>query len=159
MSLILLKTGEAMPLFAQLGDSEEGKHVRATLRDAAGAPYSTPTVALTDRGGGLYTNNAILLSGAGPILVTYEVFDDAGFTTPAKHYADIDIVMTVDFGEVVRKDHFIAVLEGSEIAAVLADNSMTFETYEELIEGVIAAPALVGEIENNDLTFNIRCGV
>ena len=137
MSLIIVKPGEAIALFAKLGRNVNDKYVRAYLKDANGADYTTPYVNLTNRGLGLYTDNTILFNGGLPLIASYRVFNDSGYSEEADNYDDADIIMSFDFGEVIRKDSFTAVLVSDRLVGVMPSNKLTGEMYSEYIEGVM----------------------
>lgn len=84
--------GDTIALSNQLFDSDTTKFVRASLRDDAGAPLGASPVSLTHDANGNYTNATVIFpAGTDFVSVTYEVFNDAGFTTPSPdHSSSID---------------------------------------------------------------------
>lgn len=72
---------EPLKLRASLTDGDGTKFVRAFLKDASGAPLSTPTVDLTHVGDGIYKDDdTVLMPNSTQVLVKYKVFDDAAYT-------------------------------------------------------------------------------
>ena len=73
--------GEIVELSNQLWNGDPTKFVRAVVRDAAGDELTGSPFALTHVGNGKYTNNSLAMPNENRIDVTYETYDDAGFTT------------------------------------------------------------------------------
>lgn len=149
MSLIIVKNNESIPLFAKLGKAETDKYVRAYLRDANGAPYSTPSVDLSHAGEGLYVDNSVIFSGALPLIASYQVFNDSGYSEKADIYDDADIVIPVDFGEVVRKDAIIGVMVNDAITGVLKGGSITGVFHEEYFNAIFKDDKAVGVVPSD----------
>ncbi len=75
------KVGETLALSVQLFDGDETKFVRAILEDASGAALPSSPVTLSHVSSGRYENSSITMPSTAYVAATYEVYDDAAFTT------------------------------------------------------------------------------
>ena len=73
--------GEIVRLTNQLWDGDTGKFVRAIVRKTDGTEVTGSPFTLAHIGNGKYTNNTLLMPNEDRLDVTYETYDDAGFTT------------------------------------------------------------------------------
>lgn len=77
---IALKSGEDIPLFLALESKDTGKFVRATIYDDAGSQVGS-IVSVSHLTDGNYFDDSRTMPSAANIIVVYDIFDDAGFTT------------------------------------------------------------------------------
>jgi len=97
--------------------------------------------------------------------VTYQVFDNAALTVRSKHYDDIDIVMTIDFGEassvldgtilgyVDNESEVYGVVDEAEpeneLLGFVETNELVGVVDEDQLVGLIETETLVGVLEND----------
>lgn len=79
--------GDSLPLSMKLFDTNPSMFVRATVRDDHGNILST--ILLSYVGQGRYEDRTLVMpSGVNFVSATYEVFDDALFTSHSNRYTD-----------------------------------------------------------------------
>ena len=96
---MIVRVGQAAPLFVALEDADTGKFPRAVIRSAAaGATVATVDLAHVVSSSGYY-HGTWTVSAEGIYSVTYTVFTDSGHTTVDTSYArTVDVIETPDKG-------------------------------------------------------------
>ena len=92
-----LASGEDIPLFLTLESKDTGKFVRATIYDADGAQVGA-VVSVAHLVDGNYFDDSRTMPSVANIIVVYDVFDDAGFTTPSTDDLSINERFDLDSG-------------------------------------------------------------
>lgn len=77
----MAKLGETIPLSVQLHDGAIDKYCRAIVRDSDGTALAGSPVTLTHISNGKYEDNTLVMPNKRYVSVTYEVYEDALFTT------------------------------------------------------------------------------
>lgn len=89
------KNGEDIPLTVQLEDQETGKYVRAKVLNPSDLDISGSPVNMTHQSEGLYTAT-LTMPNVEYVRIQYQVFDDAGYSTPSDGYGWV--------GDVIERD-------------------------------------------------------
>lgn len=132
--------GEIIRLNIQLWDPNPGKFIRASLFDASGSPLiNFPTVLMIHLSNGFYYNNQVPFPPGTPeVKVTYEVFDDALFSSVSRKYsnsADAFDLSTPDKILIVNESNIVGTMLGGSLVGLVVEPD----------------PILVGQLlENND---------
>lgn len=82
------RLGDPIPVYLQLHTGDTVKFVRAHLRDASGTPLGGSPASLPHVANGMYVNLSFSMPNTPFVTITYEVFDDAGFTVPSSFDGD-----------------------------------------------------------------------
>lgn len=80
------QVGDSVYLSLQLGEGETGKYVRATVKNASNVAISGSPFTLSHVAAGLYESTSAVMPNTARLKVTYEVFEDSGFTTKTPAY-------------------------------------------------------------------------
>ena len=166
-----IKIGESIPLIYQLHDGDTTKFVRATVEDPDGNPIAGSPASMPHVSNGKYENNSLLMPDKRYVSVTYQVFDDAGFTTPSPdHYDGVDsfelTVLDQDLIDLLIElrdlldlilDAGISVVGANLVGEVTDESEFEGEISEtQEITGIITEPdAAEGEVDDGDITGEI----
>lgn len=115
------KIGTALQLNLQLFDGATNKFVRAYLRDADGVVLAASPVALTHKGEGLYSNDAVTMPNTRQVTAVYRVFDDAGFTTASTSHADALDIFDLELDQELT-NVLTGIVTGSNLNGVVASS-------------------------------------
>lgn len=130
--------GDTLALSLQLFDSATDKFVRGTLRDDAGADLGASPASLTHDSNGNYTNSTVTMpAGTDYVTVTYEVFDDALFTTPS-----------ADHGSAI--DTFDLSIPSSEILDCLTTIKDALDALELIVNGIAQVGDVLAVVTDGD---------
>ena len=77
---VLLKVGQKIPLKVDLESKRTDLFVRAIIRDDTGSPIVGSPAAVPHLSEGTYFDDSVSMPDVPNILITYDIFDDAGFT-------------------------------------------------------------------------------
>jgi hypothetical protein len=83
------RVGDPLPIDCKLWDGNNSVFVRAYLTNDLGQSILGSPISVPNIGNGKYATSAIFMpAGTAYVSCSYEVFSDAGFTTPATQYTD-----------------------------------------------------------------------
>ena len=123
---IALKAGEKIPLHLVLESRDTTKFVRATIRNEAGVEIGASPVAVAHLADGAYFDDSVSMPDTPNIMVRYEIYDDAFFTTPSgenlpsdERFDRDDLASLVDDiqKDVLRGDNIALISEPEEFIA------------------------------------------
>jgi len=151
---IAIASGERIPLHLTLESRDTAKYVRATIRDNAGVEEIGSPVDIAHLAAGSYFDDSFFMPNKPNIIVRYEVYDDALYTTVSQENLptderiqrdDLDSIVG-DLGDLIdnlnttalRPDLVAFLSEGAEIVGIVEDT-------EEI--GVIEDTGLVGSLD------------
>lgn len=148
--------GETVPLSAQMLDGDATKFVRATVTDPDGVAVVGSPFALVNLGGGKYSDDSFSMPNKDYIEVTYESFDDAGFTVPDDDHllgTDVYRLEIPDSVIIAKLDLILAklgglALPGAAINAIIVQNQVN-----QVIDDV---NQIKGLIERKDVTAILK---
>lgn len=152
--------GETLPLSLQLHDGDAGKFVRAILVDQDGAFLPASPVTLTHLTSGKYSDDSVVMPATVTYIeVTYETFDDAGFTTLSPDHTSATDVFALEVPDTVLLDklnEILAKLDGvslgrgikgkiaaAQIKGIIADV--------QTVKGLVVSGKLKGELVDGKL--------
>ena len=148
MAEIPVSKATAVPLNLQLGPGDEGKYVRAFLRDTNGGNISGSPVDLVERGLGLYTSTAFVMPDLPFLLAVYKVYDDAGYTVKSPTHSD-EIDLFYQPAEVQlntdRLDHITGVIRLAPNLSAMIDSSNSKQ-----IRASLGRAGVAGEIRSSE---------
>ena len=152
-----IRVGDSVPLSLQLFDSDETKFVRAIVRDQTGAAVAGSPQSMPHQTDGRYENFDLLMpANTSVLLVSYQVFNDSGFTTKSPDHSDT----ADDFGLlVIDQDLIDKLIEirdlldqviSSGISVVGANLFGTINDDQEFVAEIAFQQTAQGEIDDDN---------
>jgi hypothetical protein len=136
----LLQVGQIVPLVAILEcPAGETVYVRAEIRDRLNAVLSVKN--LIDQSNGEFTNYTYLMPDEPLIKVFYQVFEDAGYTTPSSIFCPDNETYTrleIDEAQAVKIDHLVGLIRSEKLTGMITAG------FTEPLKGVIDQANLFG---------------
>lgn len=138
----LLRVGQIVPLVAILEcPAGETVYVRAEIRDKDNSVLTI--LNLVDQGNGEFTNYTYLMPDEPLIKVFYQVFEDAGYTTPSSIFCPDNETYTrleIDEAQAIKIDHLVGLIRNSKLTGMITAG------FSEPLKGVIDQVNLFGRI-------------
>ena len=164
---VALKSGEAIPFLLLTESRDTTKFVRATVRDPSGSEVAGSPVSVPHLANGTYASNALLnMPNVLNIVVEYDVFDDALFTTPScdlgpdEERFDLDnLTSELQTLETFRPSDVIAVVQDEDIlrASVQDEDGLAAIAEDEEIESVIEDQTELGvKVDDSEIEGTVE---
>jgi len=153
-----IRLGDTIPLNLQLFDGDTTKYVRAIVRDPTdveitGSPFTLPHV-----GDGLYKLYTEAMPNVDYLISTYQVFDDAGFTSKSELHSDATDIFLQAFpiAETIEILNLVNdMVQNGVISKGIADVLIGSLVDNERYVGHINDASLVGRVDDADLVGSV----
>ena len=117
---ISIKVGDPIPLRLLTENRVTDRFVRAIIRDSVGAEITGSPANVPHLANGFYSSDAINMPSTDHITVEYDVFDDAGFTTPSDDlFPDSERFDLDELGTAI--DELLAAATKGDMVATVSD--------------------------------------
>jgi len=132
----VIGVGAKIPLAVQLFDGDEGKFVKATMRDDTDAEITGSPKTLTHVGEGLYTNNTVDMPNVPYVNAIYEIFNNVGLSVESEEHsdaksqyttADIESTVTIGINQVLGRGEVIAEVQQDQVLDVTIEQDQVLD--------------------------------